>query len=365
MRGTRKPPDHPDHPDRIVDPQLRDEDEQNEPDEPDEQVDYTFRPRRLKDFIGQDKVKEKISIFIQAAKSRAEALEHVLLVGPKGLGKTTLAHIIANELNVNIRSTVGPNLERLDLSAILTNLQEGDVLFIDEIHRMRPIVQEALYPAMEDYKLDVVIGQGPSARIVPIPLPRFTLIGATTREGLLAGPFRDRFGIIERLDFYTVEELQTVVKTDARLLKIEIDEEGSREIAKRSRGTMRLVKRYLRRIRDIAFAQNGENCVITKEMAQKGLEMLDVDEIGLDSMDIAILKAIIEKFGGGPVGLNTISVAVSEEENTIEDVYEPYLIKIGFINRTRSGRVATKLAYQHLGIPCPATGGGQTSLWEQ
>jgi Holliday junction DNA helicase RuvB len=343
---------------RLVDPQLRDENKE------DEQVDYTFRPRRLKDFIGQDKVKEKIDIFIQAARSREEALEHVLLVGPKGLGKTTLAHIIANELNVNIRSTVGPALERLDLSAILTNLQDGDVLFIDEIHRMKPIVQESLYPAMEDYKLDVVIGQGPSARIVPIPLPRFTLIGATTREGLLAGPFRDRFGIVERLDFYTAEELQIVVNTDGRLLSIQIDDGGSMEIARRSRGTMRLAKTYLRRIRDIAFSQNGENCVITKEVAQRGLKMLDVDEMGLHAMDRAILKVIIEKFGGGPVGLNTISVAVSEEENTIEDVYEPYLIKIGFINRTRSGRVATKLAYQHLGIPYPVTGGGQTSFWE-
>ena len=339
--------------DRIVDPGSQDEDRWDG---------YTFRPRRFRDFIGQDKVKEQLKIAIEAAKSRGEALEHVLLSGPQGLGKSTLASIIAHETDVGIRTTVGPLLiQKADLAAILTNLQPGDVLFIDEIHRARNEIQEMLYPAMEDYRLDIILGQGPSARTVPIPLPKFTLIGATTRMGLLSAPFRDRFGINLRLDFYGVDQLKEIIRRDAGLLKIEIDiESGADEIiASRSRGTPRVAKRMLRRVRD--YVKVRRDGVITAESASESLEFYEVDELGLEEMDRGILRTIIEKFSGGPVGISTIAISVNEEERTIEDAHEPYLIQAGLISRTPRGRVATKLAYEHLGLKAPMQ---QQELWD-
>lgn len=318
--------------------------------EDDRELDYTLRPQRLDEYIGQDKAKENMRIFVEAAKRRNGTLDHVLLYGPPGLGKTTLANIIANELGVNIRVTSGPAIERAgDLAAILTNLQPKDVLFIDEIHRLNRSVEEVLYPAMEDFALDIIIGKGPSARSVRLDLPPFTLIGATTRAGLLTSPLRDRFGVLSRLEFYTISQLQEIVRRAARVLSIDIDEEGSFEIARRSRGTPRVATRLLRRVRD--YAEVKGDGVITKEIASRALKMLDIDELGLDNGDRRLLLTIIQKFAGGPVGLDTIAASMSEETDTIEDVYEPYLLQLGFIERTPRGRKATKLAYEHLSIP--------------
>ena len=307
-----------------------------------------IRPRYLKDFIGQKEVKEGLEIFIEAAKARGEALDHVLLHGCPGLGKTTLAFIIGAELGVNVKSTSGPVIEKAgDLAAILTNLAPGDVLFIDEIHRLSPVVEEILYPAMEDYSLDLVIGQGPSARTLKIDLPPFTLVGATTRTGLLSPPLRDRFGVILRVDFYDEKSLFHIVKRSAHLLDIAISDEGAMEIARRSRGTPRIANRLLRRVRD--YAEVKANGFISKEVADMALKMLNVDHQGLDQMDRQILTTIIDKFGGGPVGLDTIATTVGEESSTLEDVYEPFLIQKGYLHRTPRGRIATRLAYEHLG----------------
>lgn len=315
-------------------------------------VENTLRPQVLDDFIGQAKLKENLKVFIDAAKMRKEALDHCLFYSPPGLGKTTLAHIIAKEMGGNLRSTSGPVLERVgDLAAILTNLAEGDVLFIDEIHRMNHIVEESLYPVMEDFELDIIIGQGPSAKTIKLPIARFTLIGATTRAGLLSSPMRDRFGIIDHLNFYEPEELKQIVKRSSRILNIEIDEEAIDEIARRSRGTPRIVNRLLRRVRDFADVKNGGK--IERLIAHQSLEALEVDKAGLDKMDRLILKTIIEKFSGGPVGIETLAVAISEEMDTITDVYEPYLIQSGFLSRTSRGRMATVHAYSHLGLKAP------------
>jgi Holliday junction DNA helicase RuvB len=318
-------------------------------DDEDLTLDISLRPRTLEEYIGQEKIKESLRIFIEAAKKRAEALDHVLLYGPPGLGKTTLATIISHEMNVSIRTTAGPLIERTgDLAAILTALGEHDILFIDEIHRLSRVIEEMLYSAMEDYKLDIIIGQGPSARTVKLDLPRFTLIGATTRAGLLTSPLRDRFGVIHRVEYYAYDELLRVVERSARILGISIEKKGAGEIARRSRGTPRVANRLLKRVRD--FAQVKGDGKVSEETAKKALHLLEVDRSGLDKMDRRLLLTIIEKFDGGPVGVDTLSAAINEEKDTIEDVYEPFLIQEGYLCRTPRGRVATKAAYEHLGI---------------
>lgn len=318
----------------------------------DQAVEFSLRPRYLAEYIGQNQVKENLKIYIAAAKMRKEALDHVLLYGPPGLGKTTLANIIANELGVSLRTTSGPAIERPgDLAALLTNLQEGDVLFIDEIHRLNRSVEEVLYPAMEDYALDIMIGKGPSARSVRLDLPPFTLIGATTRAGLLSAPLRDRFGVVSRLELYTMEELSYIVSRGADILGIEIIGDAADEIALRSRGTPRIANRLLKRVRD--YAQVRGDGMITPEIAKESLKMLQVDPMGLDLIDHKMLNAMITSFRGGPVGLDTIAATIGEESQTIEDVYEPYLMQIGFIQRTPRGRTVTAAAYHHLGLPIP------------
>lgn len=311
-----------------------------------QELEFTLRPKHLSEFVGQTKVKENLAVFIQAARQREEALDHVLLYGPPGLGKTTLAHIIANELEVDIKTTSGPVLDKAgDLAGILTNLKERDVLFIDEIHRLNNVVEEYLYSAMEDFKLDIMIDRGPNARSIQIQLPKFTLIGATTRAGLLTSPMRARFGVVARLDYYQTPDLTQIILRSARIMGVQIDQAGSIEIARRSRGTPRIANRLLRRTRD--FAQVKAQGIINEKVADQSLKMLEVDEKGLDEMDKRIIRTIIEKYNGGPVGLNTIAVAVAEESETIEEMYEPFLIQEGFLKRTPRGRVATRLAYEH------------------
>ena len=326
-----------------------------------ENFERALRPKELVDYVGQEKIREQLEIFIGAAKKRKEPLDHLLLFGPPGLGKTTLAHIIANEMGVNLKQTSGPVLEKTgDLAALLSNLEANDVLFIDEIHRISPVIEEILYPAMEDYRLDIMIGEGPSARSVKLELPPFTLIGATTRAGMLTNPLRDRFGIVSRLEFYTNDELAKIVLRSAGLLETTIDKKGSSELAKRSRGTPRISNRLLRRVRDYAdIKAEGE---INEKIANQALKMLDVDLIGLDFMDRTFLKAIIEKFSGGPVGLDNLAAAIGEEKETIEDVIEPYLIQQGFLMRTPRGRVATPHAYKHFGIAMPKNNHNE-NLW--
>lgn len=330
-------------PNRVIETKLLEEDIK---------LEGSLRPQLLKDYIGQAKAKEILSIYIEAAKKRNDSLDHVLFYGPPGLGKTTLAGIIANEMNVNIKVTSGPAIEKPgEMAAILSNLQEGDLLFIDEIHRLNRQVEEVLYPAMEDYAIDIMIGKGTTARSVRLELPKFTLVGATTRAGLLSAPLRDRFGVIQHLEFYSVEELKLIIQHSARILQVQIEEEGAIELARRSRGTPRLANRILKRVRD--FAQVKYDGIITKEVANTALDLLDVDKLGLDQTDRLILMTMIEKFRGGPVGLDTLAAAIGEDSGTVEDVYEPYLIKNGLIDRTPRGRMVTELAYHHLGLEFP------------
>ena len=327
-----------------------------------EAIERALRPQRLAEYIGQQPIREQLDIFIQAARARGEALDHVLLFGPPGLGKTTLAHIIAHEMQVNLRQTSGPVLERPgDLAAMLTNLERNDVLFIDEIHRLSPVVEEILYPALEDYQIDIMIGEGPSARSIKLDLPPFTLIGATTRAGMLTNPLRDRFGIVARLEFYNEDEIAAIVARSARLLKARVEADGAREIARRSRGTPRIANRLLRRVRD--FAEVRESGRIGRDTADRALKMLEVDSLGLDVMDRKLLKAVIEKFAGGPVGIESLAAAIGEERDTLEDVIEPFLIQQGLLQRTPRGRVAAVTAYRHFGLAQPA-GQGSGALFD-
>ena len=328
-----------------------------------EVLERALRPKQLDEYVGQEKIRGQLQIFIEAARRRQEALDHVLLFGPPGLGKTTLAHIIAREMSVNLRHTSGPVLERAgDLAALLTNLEPHDVLFVDEIHRLSPIVEEILYPALEDYQLDIMIGEGPAARSVKLDLPPFTLVGATTRAGMLTNPLRDRFGIVSRLEFYTAAELSKIVVRSAGLLNVEITQDGAMEIARRSRGTPRIANRLLRRVRD--YAEVKSNGQVSYQVADAALSMLDVDAIGLDIMDRKLLLSVLEKFNGGPVGVDNLAAAIGEERDTIEDVLEPYLIQQGFLKRTPRGRMATIIAYRHFGVALPRNG-LQGELWEE